>query len=89
MPLTNRPSVTTYQVGQTVYIPYLGANNNPQAAVVEKTESVVTDVDNNNTAEQVNNYFFVGGGNFSLPESQVFVSAAALETYLDNLIDAL
>lgn len=86
--VTNKPSATTFQVGQTVYIPHLGANTIPQAAVIERTESVVVDANNDGTGEQTNIYYFVGGGLNFLPESKVFANKDALETYLDNLIDA-
>lgn len=85
--VTNKPSATTFQVGQTVYVPYLASDPQPQAAVVEKTESVVLDANGDGTGEQTNIYYFVGAGRFTLPESKVFVSKVALEAYLDNLVD--
>ncbi len=87
--VTNKPSATTHQVGATVYIPYSNALQGPTIAVVEKTESVVLDVNEDGTGEQTDLYYFVGMGNFNLPTSLVFASAAALEAYFDNLIDDL
>jgi hypothetical protein len=87
--VTNKPSATTHQVGSTVYIPYSNASPSPTIAVVEKTESVVLDVNEDGTGEQTDIYYFVGMGNFNLPASLVFVDGATLETYIDNLIDDL
>lgn len=85
--VTNKPSVTSHQVGATVYVPYTAISGSPQTVTVESTESIVTDADNNGTGEQTDNYTFIGVPNFSLPGSKVFSTKGALETYLDNLID--
>ena len=87
--VTNKPSATTHQVGDTVFIPYSNASQSPTAAVVEKTESIVLDVNEDGTGEQTDVYYFVGMGSFNLPSSLVFANAAALEAYFDNLIDSL
>ena len=85
MPITNKPAVTTYQVGATVYFIY---NNSPKSAVVEQTDSEVTDTDNNDVAEQVNYYKL---SNYSEPfkSSQLASSKANLKTLFNNLVDAM
>lgn len=83
MPLPTKPIPTTFQVGDTVYVPSLLGRIIPGPVVISKTRSEII----NDT--QSNIYYFVGYGNTSLPESKVFASKVDLETYTDGLIDAL
>lgn len=89
MPITNKPAATTFQVGATVYVPYVPNDATPKAVVIESTESIVTDVDENGVAEQVDYYYFVGYPGFKLPVSKVFTDKTALEAYTDALIDSV
>lgn len=83
MAVTNKPSVTTYQVGDEVFFM---ENNVPASALVTKTISEVTDVDSNNTAEEVVKYFLAGRGAVAFAGNKLFASGADL---LDNLSDAI
>lgn len=88
LPVSGKPAVTTFQVGDTVYIPYSRTSSGPQAAVVSKTESIVLDANEDGTGEETIYYYFVGQPDeFFLVSTEVFVDKTALETYLDNLID--
>lgn len=74
-------ATTTYQIGQTVYIPYTDTGQILTDAVIATTESIYGQ-------SQTNYYTFEGmQANFRLPESLVFETKEALETYSDNLID--
>ncbi len=85
MPVTNKPSVTTHQVGATVFFIL---NGFPKQAVVEQTFSEVQDADNNNTGEQVDSYYLKGYSE-KFYNSQLATSKANLKTLFNNLVDAM
>jgi len=85
MAITNKPSVTTLQVGATAYFM---SNNAPQSAKVIKTISEVTDLNDDNTAEETVLYFLEG---FSEPfvSSKLFSSKTNLKNNLTTAADSL
>lgn len=86
MAVTNTPSVTSIQVGATVYFI---ENNIPVKGEVSGTISQVTDVNSDNTAEEVVTYELVGKGNVPYDSSRLYASGSALKTAFDSAVDAL
>lgn len=86
MPVSNKPSVTTFQVGQTVYFI---ENNIPRTDTVKESVSTVTDVNNDNTGEQVDLYKLTNQGNKIFESSELFSSKSAIKTDFDSDVDAL
>lgn len=86
MAITNKPSATSTQLGTEVY--YMKGST-PTKAVVTKTVSTCTIVDEN-TALQVDHYYLSGEpGNKPFLASQFYASAEALEEALDAAVAAL
>lgn len=85
MALTNQPPVTDLQVGAYAYFV---ENNIPKKALVEKTESIVTDTDGDDEAEVVVIYYLSG---YTKPFASegLYSSKGNLKTALDALCDAL
>lgn len=76
-------AATTYQIGETVYIPYGSTTKSPKSAKIAGTESVYA-------GGQVNYYMFENElPGFRLPESLVFETKELLEAHSDALIDSI
>jgi len=86
MAVTNKPSVSSIQVGATVYFI---ENNLPAKGEVSGTISQVTDVNSDDTAEEVVTYELVGKGNIPYSSSRLYASGSALKTAFGSLVDAL
>jgi len=85
MPITNKPTVTPLQVGATAYFVY---NNSPQSAVIVKTVSEVTDIDENGTAEEAV-FYYLSGYTEAFESSRLFANKTNLKTHLDGVSDSL
>lgn len=85
MAITNKPSVTSLQVGATAFFI---SNNAPQSAKITKTVSEVTDADNNDTAEETVTYYLEGFTE-PFPSSRLFSSKTNLKNHLDSASDSL
>lgn len=81
MKYTGTLSVTTHQVGDTVYII---ENDVPVAAVVSKTKSLV-DADDNESVQ----YQLTGYGAKWFYESELFETKEAIKTYFEDKTDDL
>jgi hypothetical protein len=76
-------AATTYQIGETVYIPYGSYTKSPKSAKIAGTESIYA-------GGQANFYSFENElPGFRLPESLVFETKELLEAYSDALIDSI
>lgn len=73
--------VTTHQVGSTVFVV---RNNEPRTATVKETISTKTGSGSVVTTYKTEEYPGV-----VFPSNLVFADKTAIETYLDNLVDAL
>lgn len=85
MPITNKPSVTSLQVGEKAYFVY---NNVPKSANVLKTVSEVTDLNDDGIAEEVI-YYYLEGFNEPFLDSRLFSSKTNLKTNLESSADSL
>lgn len=83
--ITNKPAATARQVGATVY--FLRGNQ-AASGVVERTESLVTDENNDNTAEQVDVYFIVGDPK-PYKSSEIYGTKNALDDAITAQLNAL
>ena len=89
MPLSNKPTSTKMQVGETAY--WLSGGE-IKSALIEKITVEVSDPAGNGTALQINTYKLAGTAD-NVPESKIFHSKNALlysvkGTYLNNWTNA-
>jgi hypothetical protein len=83
--ISDKPAATAHEVGAEVFFM---EQNEPVTGVVKATKSIVTDSNNDNTAEQDDNYTIEGFPS-NYKASKLFATAQALEDDLDGLIGDL
>lgn len=86
MAVTSQPQPTGFQIGDTCY--YVEGNI-PVKGEIKDSITVVTDTDNNSTAEVVTTYQLVGKGVQEYASARLYASGSALKTAFDALVDAL
>lgn len=86
MALTDKPSVSTIQVGANGYTVY---NNAPVVGAVTMTRTKVIESSTPGTATETLEYQLAGYPNIWFQSAVVKSSEANLKTYLDSATDAL
>lgn len=85
MKYTGTLTVTTHQVGATVY--FIEEDLPQEATVVETQNTVYKDA--NDATVEVIEYKLSGKGNKWYPASEIYASVAAMKTAFGTLADAL